>query len=131
MSLEAFRREPPAVEALLTATGAGVPILNQAALERLAAHTISGQPPLIVETMAVPGDVDAALSAKLAIPRVGMDAIVQHAEQSRAARLIEAGPAREQIDRALDDCQTVSPSATTARYSAPCSSVIGARRKKA
>jgi glutamyl-tRNA reductase len=104
MSLDAFRREPPAVEAVLTATGAGEPILQQAALERLAAHTSSGQPPLIVD-MAVPGDVDAALCAKLAIPRVGIDAIVRHAEQSRAARLMEAGPAREQIDRALDELQ--------------------------
>ena len=89
-SLEAFRREPPAVEALLTATGAGEPVLNQASLERLAAQTASGQPPLIVD-MAVPGDVDAALCAKLAIPRIGMDEIVRHAEQSRAARLLEAG----------------------------------------
>ena len=104
MSLEAFRREPPAVEALLTATGAGEPILNSASLERLAAHTASGQPPLIVD-MAVPGDVDAADCAKLAIPRVGMDEIVRHAEQSRAARLVEAGPAREQVDRALDELQ--------------------------
>ena len=103
-SLEEFRREPPAVEALLTATGAGEPILNQAALERLAAHSRSGQPPLIVD-MAVPGDVDAALCAKLAITRVGMDDIVRHAEQSRAARLMEAGPAREQVDRALDELQ--------------------------
>jgi glutamyl-tRNA reductase len=104
MSLEAFRREPPAIEALLSATGAGEPILNQAALERLAAHTLSGQPPLIVD-MAVPGDVDAALCGKLAIARVGMDEIVRHAEQSRAARLMEAGPAREQVDRALDELQ--------------------------
>lgn len=103
-SLEAFRREPPAVEALLTATGAGEPILTEATLERLAAHTASGQPPLIVD-MAVPGDVDAALCAKLAIPRVGMDDIVRHAEQNRAARLMEAGPAREQVDRALDELQ--------------------------
>src|SRR5262245_8662746 len=64
-SLEDFRAKPPAVEALLTATGAGEPILNQAALERLAAHTASGQPPLIVD-MAVPGDVDAAICEKLA-----------------------------------------------------------------
>ena len=49
--------------------------------------------------MAVPGDVDAAVCAKLAIPRVGMDEIVRHAEQSRAARLVEAAPAREQVDR--------------------------------
>jgi glutamyl-tRNA reductase len=102
MSLETFRREPPAVEALLTATGAGEPILSQAALERLAAHTASGQPPLIVD-MAVPGGVHVAVCARLAIPRVGMDEITRHAEQSRAARLMEAGPAREQVDRALDE----------------------------
>jgi glutamyl-tRNA reductase len=104
LSLETFRREPPAVEALLTATGAGEPILNQAALERLAAHTASGQPPLIID-MAVPGDVDSSLCTKLAIPRIGMDEIVRHAEQSRAARLVEAAPAREQVDRALDELQ--------------------------
>ena len=104
LSLDAFRREPPAVEALLTATGAGEPILGRAALERLAAHTRSGQPPLIVD-MAVPGDVDAAHCAALGIPRVGIDEIVQHAEQNRAARLLEAGPAREQVDQALDELQ--------------------------
>jgi glutamyl-tRNA reductase len=104
MSLAAFREKPPDVEALLTATGAGEPILNQGALERLAAHTASGQPPLIVD-MAVPGDVDLEVCAKLAIPRIGMDEIVRQAEQSRAARLVEAAPAREQVDRALDELQ--------------------------
>ena len=104
MSLEAFRREPPAIEALLTATGAEEPILAQAALERLAARTPSGQPPLIVD-MAVPADVDPALCDKLAIPRVGMDEIVRRAEHNRAARLMEAAPAREQVDQALDQLQ--------------------------
>ena len=84
-----FRREPPAIEALLTATGAEHAILDEAALERLAAHTPSGQPPLIVD-MAVPPDVDPAACAKLAIPRVGMDEIMRRADQTRAARLIEA-----------------------------------------
>jgi glutamyl-tRNA reductase len=102
LALEAFLRDPPAVEALLTATGAGEPILGKPTLERLAARTPSGQPPLIVD-MAVPGDVDAALCTKLGIRRVSLDDIVQHAEQSRAARLMEAGPAREQVDRALDE----------------------------
>jgi glutamyl-tRNA reductase len=104
MSLAAFREKPPDVEALLTATGAGEPILNQGALERLAAHTASGQPPLIVD-MAVPGDVDLEVCAKLSITRIGMDEIVRHAEHSRAARLVEAAPAREQVDRALDELQ--------------------------
>lgn len=102
MSLETFHREPPAIEALLSATGAGKPIVAAGALERLAAHTGSGQPPLVVD-MAVPGDFDAGHCAKLSIPRIGMDEIVRRAEQSRAARLMEAGPAREQVDRALDE----------------------------
>ncbi|HJR69263.1 MAG TPA: hypothetical protein VKA43_04430 [Gammaproteobacteria bacterium] len=104
LALDAFRQDPPAVEALLTATGAGEPILGRATLERLAAHTRSGQPPLIVD-MAVPGDVDASQCAALAIPRLSLDEIVQHAEQNRAARLLEAGPAREQVDQALDELQ--------------------------
>jgi len=53
----------------------------------------------------VPGDVDPAVCAKLTIARVGMDEIVRRAEQSRAARLVEAAPAREQVDQALDELQ--------------------------
>jgi glutamyl-tRNA reductase len=104
MSLDTFRRSPPAIEAVLTSTGAGEPILTEGALERLAAHTPSGHPPLIVD-MAVPGDVATAVCTKLAIPRVGMDEIVQRAEQNRTARLLEAAPAREQVDQALDQLQ--------------------------
>jgi glutamyl-tRNA reductase len=104
IALDDFRREPPAIEALLTATGAEHAILDGPALERLAAHTPSGQPPLIVD-MAVPPDVEPAACEKLSIPRVGMDEIVRHAEHNRAARLLEAGPAREQVDDALDHLQ--------------------------
>jgi glutamyl-tRNA reductase len=104
LSLDAFRREPPQVEALLTSTGAEHAILDEAALERLAAHTKSGQPPLIVD-MAVPPDVEPGACAKLAIPRFGMDDITRRADQNRAARLMEAGPAREQVDDALDHLQ--------------------------
>ena len=104
LSLDQFQREPPQIEALLTATGAEHAILDESALERLAAHTRSGQPPLIVD-MAVPPDVDPAACAKLAIPRVGMDEITHRADQNRAARLLSAGPAREQVDDALDHLQ--------------------------
>ncbi len=99
-SLEAFRTEPAPVEALLAATAAPGPVLEQAALERIAARTPSGEPPLIVD-MAVPPDVDPTACAKLAIPRVGLDEIVRHAERNRAARLMEAAEAREQVDEAL------------------------------
>jgi glutamyl-tRNA reductase len=104
VSLDAFRREPPAVEAVLTATGAAEPVLGQAALERLAARTPSGQPPLIVD-LAVPPDVDPDVCERLAIERVGMDEIVGEADRNRTARLLEAAPAREQVDAALDQLQ--------------------------
>ena len=124
-SLDAFRREPPAIEALLTATGAGEPILTRAALERLAAHTRSGEPPLIID-MAVPGDVAAAECDKLSIPRIGMDEIVRHAEQNRAARLLQAAPAREQVDLALDQLQD----RFTERYYGPLFGALQQRYRK-
>lgn len=99
-SLDSFCAEPEPVEALLSATGAPGPVFGQAALERIAARTPSGEQPLIVD-MAVPHDIDPDVCMKLAIPRIGMDEIVAHAERSRATRLIEAAEAREQVDKAL------------------------------
>ncbi len=125
LSLDAFRRDPPRLEALLTSTGAGAPLLERATLERLAAHTPSGQPPLVID-MAVPGDTDAAVCSDLAIPRIGMDEIVQHAEQNRAARLLEAGPAREQVDQALDQLQD----RFTERYYGPLSGALQQRYRR-
>jgi glutamyl-tRNA reductase len=103
-SLADFIAEPPAVEALLSATGAESAVLDKSALERLAAVTDSNEPPLIVD-MAVPADVDPADCVELGIRRIGMDAIVAEAEKNRAARLTEAAEAREQVDAALDDLQ--------------------------
>lgn len=101
-SLDEFRRNPPAVEALLSATGAPGAILDGAALERIAAKTESGQAPLIVD-MAIPPDVEEEACRKLDVPRIGMDAIVAEAEQNRSTRLVEAAKAREQVDEALGE----------------------------
>jgi glutamyl-tRNA reductase len=103
-SLEAFRTAPPAVEALVTATGAGRPILEKPILERLAALAASGRPPLIVD-LAVPGDTLAATCVELGLPRLGMDEIVEHAEGNRASRLMQAAEARQLIDAALAELQ--------------------------
>jgi glutamyl-tRNA reductase len=101
LSLEEFRAEPPAVEAVLSATGAEGTVLDKAALERLAARTPSGEPPLVVD-MAVPADIDPEDCSALGIRRIGMDAIVALADQNRAARLTESAEAREHVDAALD-----------------------------
>jgi glutamyl-tRNA reductase len=103
-SLAEFIDGPPAVEALLSATGAAHAVLDKSALERLAARTDSNEPPLVVD-MAVPADIDPGDCAELGIRRIGMDAIVAEAEQNRAARLTEAADAREQVDAALDQLQ--------------------------
>jgi glutamyl-tRNA reductase len=103
-SLDEFGTSPRAVEALLSATGASEPILRETALERIAAKTPSGRAPLIID-MAVPADVDSEACRKLAIPRVGLDDIVAHAERNRNARLTEAAHAREQVDAALEELQ--------------------------
>lgn len=101
MALDDFRAAPLPVEALITATGAEGVVLDAPALERIAAHTESGQAPLVVD-MAVPPDADPAACTRLGITRIGMDEIVRRAEETRAARLLEAGAAREHVDRALD-----------------------------
>lgn len=100
-SLAAFSAYPPAVEALLSATGAPEAVFDKAALERIAARCDSGEPPLVVD-MAVPADIDADDCRALGIRRIGMDAIVARAESNRAAKQSEAAAAREQVDRALD-----------------------------
>lgn len=99
-SLDSFATEPAPVEAMLSSTSAPGPLFGQAALERIAARTPSGQAPLIVD-MAVPPDADPEACAKLSIPRIGMDEIVALAERNRATRLMETAQAREQVDEAL------------------------------
>jgi glutamyl-tRNA reductase len=104
LGLAEFLDAPPAVEALLSATGADDAVIDKAALERICARTKSGEAPLVVD-MAVPADVDPDACAELGVERLGMDAIVRQAEENRAARLTEAADAREQVDAALDGLQ--------------------------
>jgi glutamyl-tRNA reductase len=100
LSLAEFQNDPPAVEAVLSSTGAGEALLGKSVLERLATRTPSGQPPLLID-MAIPADIDPEACAQLDIERIGMDRITLEAETNREARLIEAAQARELVDDAL------------------------------
>lgn len=99
-SLDAFRRSPPPVEVLLSATGSPEPVLDADALARLAVAADSGETPLGID-MAVPADIDPEACARLGMARVGMDEIVREAEVNREARLHAAAEARAQVDEAL------------------------------
>ncbi len=95
-----FRRRPDAVEALLLATGSPEPVLERADLERIAARTPSGEPPLVID-MAVPPDVDPEAARAAGVVRIGMNEITAEAEACRSRRLLELAPARELVDEAL------------------------------
>ena len=100
LSLSEFQSEPPAVEAVLSSTGAVEPLIGCSVLEQLAAKTPSGQAPLLID-MAIPADIDPEACRKLDVERIGMDQITCEAEDNREARLTEAAQARELVDEAL------------------------------
>jgi len=100
MSLDEFRTRPPAIEALLAATGSPDTVIDRATLERLAARAPSGEPPLAVD-LAVPPDVDPVAACAAGVPRLGMDEINALAERRREERISEAAAARELVDAAL------------------------------
>ena len=99
LSLAAFQRSPPHVEALLSATGARAPVITDTVLARMAANH-AGTTPLCID-MAVPPDIDPDACAKAGVQRVGMDDIVGEAERNRDSRLAQAADARQLVDAAL------------------------------
>ncbi|GAB4223812.1 MAG: glutamyl-tRNA reductase [Acidobacteriota bacterium] len=100
--LDRFREQPAAVEAVISATSSPDPVLDRAALERLAARAPSGEAPLVVD-MAVPPDVDPEDAARVGIERVGMNQIIAIAEENRRDRLVELADARTIVDEALEE----------------------------
>ncbi|MDG1500691.1 MAG: hypothetical protein P8N31_14875 [Planctomycetota bacterium] len=102
LSLEQFRKQPPAIEVLMTATSAPGTVLDGADLARVADAPLSGEALLVID-MAVPPDVPPDQARALGIERIGMDAIIEVAESSRDQRLKEMAGAREEIDTALSD----------------------------
>lgn len=102
LSLDDFRREPPQVEAILCATGAPGPVLDRAALERLAGHSSSLEPPLVID-LALPPDVDPEAARAAEVTRIGLDEINGVAFEQQQYRLSEAAAARCLVDEALHD----------------------------
>lgn len=100
--LASFRAAPDPVEALVSATGSPDPVLDRAALERLAARAPSAEPPLLVD-MAVPPDIDPEDALAAGFERIGMNQVIAIAEEHRRDRLVELADAREIVDHALDE----------------------------
>ncbi|MCG8461040.1 MAG: hypothetical protein MI919_32550, partial [Holophagales bacterium] len=98
-SLDVFRRQPEAVEAIISATGASEPVLDAEALRRV--KGASPRSPLVLD-FGIPADVDAGAAESAGLPYLGMDALNRRAERNRARRQSEAAHARRLVDEALE-----------------------------
>lgn len=98
--LDAFRSAPPALAAVVLATGAQEPILDDEAVAALV--RTSALPPLLVD-LGVPANVDPEVALAHGVERVGIDELVDEARRDRSTHLLELAPARALIDERLQE----------------------------
>jgi glutamyl-tRNA reductase len=126
MQLEQFRESPTALGALVLAAGGGEPVLDAAALTKIAqtAGNVSRPatsafpavagvpesagatpqppraPPLLLD-FGVPPNADPEATKAAGIARVGMDELIQAAQERRLSQLMRLAPVRAAIDEHL------------------------------
>ena len=103
LGLDAFRRQPPAVSALVLAAGGGTALLDAAAL----AHLKGSAPyaPLLVD-FGVPPNVDPDTARRAGLERVGMHELIELAQGRRLTQLVRLAPVRAAIDERLARLRT-------------------------
>ena len=103
LALDIFRRQPPAVSALILAAGGGTALLDAAALARLKGAAPSA--PLLID-FGVPPNVDPDTARRAGIERVGMHELIELAQGRRLAQLVRLAPVRAAIDERLARLRT-------------------------
>jgi glutamyl-tRNA reductase len=98
LPLEVFKAAPPEVAGLIVATGGTEPVLDENALMRLL--QAASRAPLIVD-FGLPANVDPAAARRRGIARVGMDELIEAAQERRIAHLMRLAPVRAAIDERL------------------------------
>jgi glutamyl-tRNA reductase len=98
LSLDEFRARPRDVGALVLAAGGGEPVLDANALANLTHATTRA--PLIID-FGVPPNVDPETARKAGFPRVGMNDLIQTAQERRLTQLVRLAPVRAAIDERL------------------------------
>ena len=97
LSLAEFRREPPAIAALVLAAGGGEPVLDAVALARL-----RQRPGLLLIDFGVPPNVDPEAARQAGLTRVGMTDLIEAAQARRLGELMRLAPVRAAIDERLE-----------------------------
>jgi glutamyl-tRNA reductase len=98
MSLEAFKAQPPALAGLLAATGGSATVLGASELTRLARAAV--RPALLVD-FGLPPNIDPEAAAACGLRRLGMDELIEAAQEQRIAQLTRLAPVRAAIDERL------------------------------
>jgi len=100
LPLEQFLSEPPALAAIVSATAAPGTVLGARELEACVRAAGESAAPLLVD-FAVPPDIDPAATAALGLERIGMEEVIEIAEENRDRRVLEMGAARNLVDEAV------------------------------
>ena len=103
LGLDAFRRQPPAVSALVLAAGGGTALLDAAALARLKGS--APYAPLLID-FGVPPNVDPDTARRAGLERVGMHELIELAQGRRLTQLVRLAPVRAAIDERLARLRT-------------------------
>jgi len=98
LPLETFKAAPPDVAGLILATGSSEPVLDEATLGRIA--QAASRAPLIVD-FGLPANVDADAARRSGLTRIGMDELIEAAQERRIAHLVRLAPMRAAIDARL------------------------------
>ena len=102
VALEQFRAQPQAVAVLVLAAGGSESVLDNQALQRLAAAR-SGAGNTLAIDFGVPPNVDPEDAQGAGILRIGMSELVQEVQEGRESELLRLAPVRAAIDERLAD----------------------------
>jgi glutamyl-tRNA reductase len=97
LALDEFRAHPAECAALVCATATSEPVLDKHVLARLAARP---RAPLIID-FGLPANIDPQVARAVGLTRIGMNDLVQAAQDTRVAHLMRLAPVRSAIDERL------------------------------
>jgi glutamyl-tRNA reductase len=98
--LDQFREAPSEVGALVLAAGGSEPVLDGKSLPKIAA-VAGARAPLLLD-FGVPPNADPEATKAAGITRVGMDDLIQAAQERRLSQLMRLAPVRAAIDERLN-----------------------------
>lgn len=110
LALDTFRRAPPAIRALVSATNSADPLFCREELGRISqsCSSVNGtdRPVPVLIDLAVPADIEANAAKTQGFRRIDMNEINARAAENSKRRVAEKARARDLVDKALEKLQS-------------------------